>query len=119
MTPRWAVVDKMLRELGQLRQTVDTIEGTSAEASGAALDLRSALGGASEAVHKCLGAEDDSQVVAAWRAIAKAQDALRAAESAVVEAQAAKARMREMRSRAATQREAAKRWRRADRFGAE
>jgi chromosome segregation ATPase len=113
MAERWDTFDRMLRDLGAVRSQIDTLSGTPSEQTAEAEALRSALNRATDAVHHCLDEESERAFMAAWQAIAQAQDALRHAESVIVTARNARLLSREIRSRAATQREAARLWRRS------
>jgi hypothetical protein len=118
MVPRWETMDKMLHQLGAVRQHVDLLGDASAQADPAAEAVRRALEGASLAVHRCLDEDTEKTRRGAWEAIARAQDALGKAQGLIDEVRKSRSAAREMRSRAAQQREAARRWKRAAAYGA-
>jgi hypothetical protein len=113
MAARWETFDKMIRELGAVRIEVDALAGTAVESAPEARRLREALSLASEAVHRCLDEDGEDAVVAAWRAIAGAQEAHVRATRTLEMAKQARDDVRTVRSRAARQREEARRWQRA------
>jgi hypothetical protein len=74
MVPRWAVVDKLVHELGSLRAVVDEIDARPDLAQDdVALELRASLGRAADTIHLVIGG-DDAMVAQAWRTIADAQE---------------------------------------------
>lgn len=74
MVPRWAVVDKLVHELGSLRAVVDEIDAQRDLAQDdVTLELRASLGRAADTIHLVIGG-DEAMVTQAWRTIAEAQE---------------------------------------------
>jgi hypothetical protein len=113
MATRWVTFDRMLRELGEVRFQVNALSGTPVEAAPEAGNLRVALDHAVGAVHHCLDDEDERTLLAAWQAIAQAQDALRGASAVIATARSARLAAHEARRRAARQREDVRLWRKS------
>jgi hypothetical protein len=118
MGERWATFDQMMRQLGEVRFAVDLLsEAPGGRSSPEATALAQTLERAGQAVHACLDSDEDRTLLRAWQAIARAQDALRNAQHIIGQAHASRQAARNMRSNAARQREAARRWRRAQGMG--
>jgi lysophospholipase L1-like esterase len=74
MVPRWAVVDKLVHELGSLRAVVQECEAEPQVAEDdVATELRASLARASDTIHLVIGG-NDAMVAQAWRTIAEAQE---------------------------------------------
>ena len=100
MVPRWAVVDKLVHELGSLRAVMDEIDARSDLAQiDIALELRASLGLAADTIHLVVGG-DDAMVAQAWRTIAEAQKVGARARAAINRAHATGERSRVLRDHA-------------------
>jgi phage replication-related protein YjqB (UPF0714/DUF867 family) len=74
MVPRWAVVDKLVHELGSLRAVVQECEAEPQVAEDdVATELRASLARAADTIHLVIGG-NDAMVAQAWRTIAEAQE---------------------------------------------
>jgi hypothetical protein len=98
----WAVMDKLIRELGSLRLDAETAEREIPEAR----KLAEAVDRASTAVHQCLNDEAADAIVAAWEALEEARGQLLRARQIIETARQARERTAGMRRRAAILREA-------------
>jgi hypothetical protein len=114
---RWATFDQMMRQLGEVRFAVDLLSETPERQTAEAAALAQRLDQAGQAVHACLDSDDDRTLLRAWQAIAQAQDALRHAQRVIGKAHASRQAARNMRTQAARQREAVRRWKRAKGMG--
>jgi hypothetical protein len=92
MDSLWATVDQLIHDLGAIRAFIDEAHTVpEASSSPQVVSVRGAMDEATTAITRILdGHGDDRRVVEeAWQAIARAQDAVRAARVLVVRARAA------------------------------
>ncbi len=103
MVPRWAVVDKLVHELGSLRAVVQEIEAEPRLADdNVATELRASLSRAADTIHLVIGG-NDAMVAQAWRTISDAQEVGTRARLALERSRAAGEDSRAIRDRARTQ----------------
>lgn len=75
MVPRWAVVDKLVHELGSLRAAVEAVDTHPDLADeNVTAELRDSLARAADTIHLVIGG-NEGMVSQAWRHIAEAQEA--------------------------------------------
>ncbi len=103
MVPRWAVVDKLVHELGSLRAVVQECEAEPQVAEDdVATELRASVARAADTIHLVIGG-NDAMVAQAWRTIADAQEVGARARRAIERSRAAGEHSRAIRDRARTQ----------------
>ena len=108
-TPRWAVVDELVHELGSLRAVVQEFEAHPDLAEhDVALELRASLARAADTIHLVIGG-DEGLVSQARRCIAEAQEVSARARLAVERSRATHHDTRAIRERTRAQVEQAKR----------
>jgi hypothetical protein len=74
MVPHWAVVDKLVHELGSLRAVVQEIDShPNLVQDDVALELRASLARAADTIHLVIGG-NEGMVSQAWRYLAQAQE---------------------------------------------
>ena len=74
MVPRWAVVDKLVHELGSLRAVAQECEAEPQIAEDdVATELRASLARAADTIHLVIGG-NEAMVAQAWRTIAEARE---------------------------------------------
>jgi hypothetical protein len=102
MVPGWAVVDKMVHELGSLRAVVQEIETRPDLAEDdVALELRGSLARAADTIHLVIGG-NEQMVAQAWRTIAEAQEVSERARQALARSRATHAHAQVIRDAAKT-----------------
>jgi hypothetical protein len=103
MVPRWAVVDKLVHELGSLRAVVQEFEARPQLAGDdVATELRTSLARAADTIHLVIGG-DEAMVAQAWCTIADAQEVGARARLALERSRAAGEHSRVIRDRARAQ----------------
>jgi hypothetical protein len=100
MVPRWAVVDKLVHELGSLRAVVQECEGEP-ELGGdhVATELRTSLARAADTIHLVIGG-NEAMVEQAWRTITDAQEVGARARVALARSRDSSGHSRAIRDRA-------------------
>jgi hypothetical protein len=117
MPQDWAVFDSLLHELGAVSKEACTLAGLDEAKTPQGQEVVAAVDRAAQAVHHCLDDAAEGAVLDAWTAIRQAQDTLRRMEALLARARQTRQEAQDIRRRAAIQREAAKRWRRAGAMG--
>jgi hypothetical protein len=85
----WATVDRLIHDLGAIRAFLDQADVAGEELVEVA-HVRAAMNEATDAITRVFNDSQDAALEAAWEAIARAQDAVRAARSYVDSARAAR-----------------------------
>ena len=100
MVPRWAVVDKLVHELGSLRAVVQECEAEPQVAGDdVAAELRISLARAADTIHLVIGG-NEAMLEQAWRTITDAQEVGARARLALARSRAAGEQSRAIRDRA-------------------
>jgi hypothetical protein len=90
----WATVDRLIHDLGAIRAFVDEADTvTEASASAPVALVRGAMEEATTAITRLFdkdSADEERVVEAAWEAIARAQDAVRAARTVIASTRSAR-----------------------------
>jgi hypothetical protein len=103
MVPRWAVVDKLVHELGSLRAVVRECEAEPQVADDdVATELRASLARAADTIHLVIGG-NDGMVTQAWSTIAAAQEVGARVRLAIARSRGAGEHSRAIRNRARDQ----------------
>lgn len=104
MEDRWKEFDLLIRELGGVRRFTDEAGRLSLQQTPEVQAVTHALDTASRAVSRLTRDENEALVLEAWRAIARAQDAVSHARAVVLAARRARESARALREHALVQR---------------